>query len=82
MRVGIDEAGKDDFPGAIDLVELLAVLLDPGIAQSFFGGTDRDDLARDREDSGVFEDAEVFEVGATARTRLRRPQRQELPDTC
>ena len=64
--MGIHEAGQDDFTGAVDLSDFLAVLLQPGIAQGVFGGADGNDLSAEAEDRAVFDDAEFVEVGTTA----------------
>jgi hypothetical protein len=53
----INESRDDNVTGAIDLGDLLAMLFDPGIAESGFGRADGDDLASDREDGCVFENA-------------------------
>lgn len=80
--MGIDEAGKHDFAGAVDLGDLLAMFFDPGIAESVFGGTDGDDLAAEAENGSVFNDAEFLQCGAAARalTLGGRAQGEKLGD--
>ena len=68
--MGIDEAGQNDFAGAVDLDDFLAILLQPGIAQGVFGRADGNDLPAEAEDSAIFDDAEFFEVGTAARAGL------------
>src|SRR6202035_4326579 len=70
MGVGIHEPGQDNFTGAVDLSNFLAIPLQPGIAEGVFGGADRNDLPAETEDRTVFDDADFSEVGATTRTSL------------
>jgi hypothetical protein len=66
MCVGVDKSGDDDFAGAVDLGDLLAMLHDPGIAEGVFGGSDGDDLAAEAENGGIFADPEFFELRTAA----------------
>jgi len=70
MSVRVDESGDDDFAGAIDLSDLLAVLLDPRIAKGLFGRADGDDLPADGKNSCIFDDAKFFEVETATRTSM------------
>ena len=46
----------------------LRFFLQPGIAQRVFGFADRNNLPAEAEHGTVFDDAEFFEIGTTART--------------
>ena len=76
--MGIDKTWKDDFAGAVNLANLPAVLLYPGVAQGVLGLADRDDLAADRENGAVFDQAEIAEVASAARALCRGTQSQKL----
>ena len=78
--MGINESGQDDFARAVDLGDFLAILLQPRIAQGVFGGADGNDLSAEAEHGGIFDDAELFEVGTASRTGLRgwRVERKQL----
>jgi hypothetical protein len=80
MCVRIDETGEDDFARTVDLGDSLAILLQPGIAQGVFGRANRNDLPAEAQDSAIFDDAELFEIGTTARSGLTRSrlQRKQL----
>lgn len=80
MRVGIDEAGKDDFSLAVNFGDLFAAFLEPGVFQRVFGSADRDNLAAKAKDGGVFEDAKIAEGRAASRSSRGGAQREELTD--
>lgn len=82
MSVGIDEAGERDLAFAVDLDDLLSVLLKPGIAKGILALAHRDNLSPEAEDGGVFDDAQFLEFGAAARAggTGSRPQREQLAD--
>ena len=68
--MGIDESGQDNLAGAIDFDNLLAMLLDPGIAQGVFGLAGRNNLSTQAQHSAVLYDAKVAEPGSSPRTGL------------
>ena len=68
--MGIDEAGEDDFAGAIDFSDAPAVLFQPGIAESVFGGADGHNSATEAQNRAPFDDGEFFEIEATPWTGL------------
>ena len=70
MGVRIDEAREDDFARAVDLENFLAIFLQPGITQSVFGRADGNNLTAEAQDSAIFDDAELLEVGTAARAGL------------
>ena len=49
MSVRINEARQHHPAAAVDLPDLPAILLQPGIAQSVFGFANRDDFAAEAE---------------------------------
>src|SRR5580765_4343788 len=58
MRVGIYKPRQNHAPIAIDLSDLLPILLEPWIAQSVFGCSYRDDLSPKTKDRCVLNDVE------------------------
>jgi hypothetical protein len=78
--MGIHKSGSNYFAGAVDLDELLAMFLDPGIAEGVLGWADGDDLASQAEDGNVLEDAEVLKPVSAVWALLVGGKRQELPD--
>src|ERR1035437_8893068 len=83
-RVGvrIHKAWENIFARAVDLGNLAAILLQPGIAQRFLRGADGNDFPPPAQDSPFFDDAQFLQVGTTARTRAARgrPKREKLAD--
>jgi hypothetical protein len=69
--VGIDKAGQDNFTGAVDLGDFLAIPLEPGISQRVFGRAYGDDRPPDTENRTSVNDVEFFEGGTAPRTRRR-----------
>ena len=67
VRMGIDKARQHHAPATVDFDDLLAILLQPGIAQSVFRGADRNDLASQAEHGSVFDDAEFGKGSAASR---------------
>jgi hypothetical protein len=74
--------GQNDLSRAIDLGNVLAILLQPGIAQRVFGRAHGNDLSAETQHRAVFDDAEFFEVGTAARSRPvgSTTQRDQLAD--
>ena len=66
----IDKTRQDDFARAVDLDKFLTVPLQPGIAQRVFGLSDGNDLPAEAENGAILDDAEFFEVGTAAGSRL------------
>ena len=69
MRVRVYTSWNYDLPGGIDLIDLLAMLLNPGIAERLFGGANGDNLSADGENCGVFDDTEFIELRPATRAR-------------
>ena len=57
---------EDDFARTVNLSELAAVLLEPGIAQRVFAFAHGNNLASETKQGSVFDDAEFFELRSTA----------------
>ena len=74
--------GSTTLPGAIDLDDLLPILFHPRIARSVFGRADGHDLAAEREDSSIFDNAEFLKLSASTRARIGSGelQSQKLAD--
>ena len=67
MSMGIDEAGQDDAPAAIDLADLLPILFQPRIAESVFRRADRNDLPAQTEHGSVFDHPKFGKGSAASR---------------
>ena len=66
--MGVNEAGNNNFSGAINLENFLAILFYPGIAQSVFGFANRNNLSADGQDSAVFDYREFSKAPSAPRT--------------
>ena len=55
MSVGVDETGKNDFAGAVDLADLSTVLPDPGVAERVLGLAHGRNPAADAENRAAFD---------------------------
>src|SRR5262249_19604383 len=66
MGVRIDEAGKNDLALTIDLLDALAVFLEPRVADRVLCFPDGNDLPAHAEHGGIFNDGKVAEVVAAA----------------
>src|SRR5450631_1983464 len=80
MGVGIDEARQDDFAGAVNFYDVLAVLRQPGIAQSVFAPSGGNNFAPDAQHSAIFNDAERLQFRAASWTRGGGTQGKKLTD--
>src|SRR5215831_12808471 len=81
MSMGIDKAGENHPPGAVDLAETALVFLNPRILEGIGCFPYGDDLAGERKNSRVGDDSKFAECGATARpSSRRRTDGEELAD--
>ena len=76
----IDKAGQHHAASTIDLDDLLAVALQPTIADRILRGPGRDDLPTDAENGSIFNNSQVGKIASTAGTWRRTAQRHELAD--
>ncbi len=70
MRVRIYKPRQNHAPIAIDLSDLLPILLQPWIAQSVFGCSYRDDLSPKTKDGGALNNVELGKGRGTSRAAL------------
>src|SRR5271156_4530253 len=68
MSMRIDEARQDHAPTAINLDDLLAILLQPWIAQRVFRCPDRNDLPAQTEDGRVMNNSKLGKGSAASRS--------------
>ena len=69
--MGIDEAGQHHAPAAIDLNNLLTILLKPSIAQRVLSGANRNNFPAEAEHSSVLNDSELGKGSTAARAVCR-----------
>src|SRR5580658_7149944 len=81
MRMRIDEAGQDHASVAIDLGNLLAILLEPRIAKRVLRRAHRNNLAAQTEHRSIMNDSKFGKGSAASRALRRRAQREKLADT-